>query len=570
MNFLNKLKNKKTIPLLIFIILAAGISSGGVACNKNSSAGTASAESSTKWTCGMHPEVILDEPGQCPICGMNLVPLETGGGSAVPEGERKILYWVAPMDPTYVRDEPGKSPMGMDLVPVYEDEVMGGAGVTIDPSIIQSIGVRYAQVVTGPIEKSIRASAHVDYDEDNYVVLSTRTDGWIEKLYITSPGNEVSEGDPLFDFYSPTLYSAQEELIIATRMGDSILASAAAERLRLLGISDSEIAEIKRTGSKRALTIVSPMDGIVISIGSDGSGGGGISSGSSGASGGGMSGMGGSPGSGGMGDSGGGMSASTGGGLREGDYISSGTSVFSIANLSEVWVYAHVYEDELQYVSAGLPVKLDLDYLPGEIFEGVVEYVYPYLDRQTRDIKIRMAFDNSDGRLMPGMFGTVRIENRLREEGLLIPREAVIYSGDSRVVFVSLSGGRFAPQAVTLGASSGDDMVEVLSGLVVGQTLVTSAQFLLDSESRLKEALNKMLAGGSSGMEQEEADQHDDMAMESGWPGLAPDDPNAKFKCPMPDDNYYIDEDGDCPICGMHLEPHDPVQWAADHTEESE
>jgi Cu(I)/Ag(I) efflux system membrane fusion protein/cobalt-zinc-cadmium efflux system membrane fusion protein len=199
-----------------------------------------------------------------------------------------------------------------------------------------------------------------------------------------------------------------------------------------------------------------------------------------------------------MNDTNSGASANTGGQIRAGDYVGSGAEVFSIADLSTVWVYAHVYDDELQYVSEGLPVELELDYMPGRIFEGTVDTVYPFLDRQTRDIKIRMVFPNPENLLMPGMFGTARIENRIAENALLIPSEAVIYSGDSRIVFLALPGGRFAPQEVTLGVQTGDGKVQVLQGLIAGQSIVTSAQFLLDSESRLREAINKMTEGSAT------------------------------------------------------------------------
>ncbi len=504
-----------TVLALIVLIVAAGFlfygrRQGDVHADGRT---TAASEDSQLYTCGMHPNVIQEGPGQCPICGMNLVPMN-------------------------------------------EDKAVDGAAVTIDSAIIQSIGVRYAEVEVGPVEKTIRAAAHVDFDEDHYAVLSTRTDGWIETLHVTSPGDVVHEGDPLFDFYAPTIYSAQEEFLIARRMGDSTLANAALERLRLLGVSEEVIDDIRANGSRRAITITAPMDGVVVSIGSAG-GGGGMSSSSGGMD---MSDMG---GVGGMGDSGSGMSASTGGTIREGDYVGSGTAVFSIADLSSVWVYAHVYEDELEFVREGLQTELELDYMPGRTFEGVIDYVYPFLDRQTRDIKIRLRFPNPDGDLMPGMFGTVRIESRIEDNGLLIPSEAVIHSGDSRIVFLALGEGHFAPREVRIGVSAGNEMVQVLDGLDEGQTIVTSAQFLLDSESRLREALNRMLAGPTSS-EPSTLDESAPQASDE-WVDLAPDDPDALFRCPMPEDRYYTSEDGECPICGMFLEPHDPENWNTDH-----
>ena len=490
------------------------------------------------YTCGMHPEVIQEGPGLCPICGMRLVPLSSTLEGGTADG----------------------SPSGT---------------VTIHPEITQSIGVRYADVRRGPLEISIDAPAHVDYDEDHYAVLSTRSDGWIDKLHVTSPGASVHAGDPLFDFYSPKLYSAQQEYLIALRAGDGTLAAAARQRLELLGVSNEQIESVRRDGVRRALSITAPIDGVVVAIGSSPSGG------MSGTSGGGMSatgGMGGmsdvSSGGGGV-NSGAGSSGGSSGILREGDYVGSGTQVFAIADISSIWVYAHVYESELQFVREGISAELELDYRPGVTYEGGIDRIYPFLDRQTRDIKVRLAFQNDDMSLLPGMFGRVRFQSRIADDALLIPDEAVINSGDRRIVFVSLGEGRFAPQEVELGPSDGRGEVQVISGLSEGQTVVTSAQFLIDSESRLREAVNKMLAGAGHihtqaagsppSVSAEAGHEHGAMESEEEWPNLAPDDPDAEFRCPMPEDRYYAAEDGECPICGMNLEPHDPEAWAREH-----
>ncbi len=546
------------------------------------------------YTCGMHPWVVQKGPGQCPICGMNLVPKETGA-NASNSGERHILYWVSSMDPNYIRQAPGKDAMGMDLVPVYEDEVADGSSITVDPSIIQSIGVRYSNIQRGPMTVSIRAPAHVDYNEDNLAVLSTRTEGYIDRLYVTSPGTNVKAGDPLFDFSAPKLYSAQEEYLIALRAGDSRLSSAARERLKLLGVSDVQIDGIRRNGSSHALTITAPMDGTVVAMG--GSGGvdtqsqggglftsGGMSGGGQTSGGGGMSGMGGggSMTGGGFSDSGGsggigaGMASGSGGSLREGSYVSAGAPVFTIADLSTVWVYAHIFDNELPFVHVGMPARLELDYLPGQTFEGVVDFFYPYLQRSTRDIRIRLVFPNADGRLLPEMYGKVTIESQVADDALTIPEEAVIFSGDRRIVFLALPGGKFAPVEVTVGPSDGNGNAQVLSGLVEGQQIVTSAQFLLDAESRMQEAINKMLSGQANpatpeevtstgyGMPTQSTAEEDmqGMEMSSGqWPNLAPDDPDAKWRCPMPDDRYYAAEPDKCPICEMNLKPNDPQAW---------
>lgn len=543
----------RLILILLLIIIIASISFVG--CNKSNSSGNKNGDVQL-YTCGMHPEVITDEPGLCPICNMKLTPISgTGGSPTTSSGERRILYWAAPMDPLYIRDEPGKSPMGMDLIPVYEDEVMSQSGISIDPAVIQNMGVRFAQAKMGELAKTIIASAHVDYNEEHISVLSVRSDGWVEKLYVSSPGEDVKAGDPLFEFYSPKLYSAQQEYVIAIKSGSQSLINSSKERLRLLGVSDTQIEKIRKTGAHRTLTMTAPIDGVVVEIGQSGSSG--IStSGEGGGSTGGMD-------MGGGGSSSGGMNTGSGATVREGDHISSGTALFTIANLDSLWVYAHIYADELPYIKEGMTANLTLNYLPGEIFSGTVDFVYPYLDKQTRDIKIRMTFDNLDKKLLPQMYGKVAIESKISDNALLIPKEAVIYAGNSRVVFLALPAGKFAPQAINLGVSDGKGNVQVLSGLVDGQTIVTSGQFLLDSESRLKEALNNMLASRTNSNNNAESQME---LNEDGWVDLAPDDPNAKFKCEMIEDKYYTAEDGECPVCGMFLVPNDFQQEENDHS----
>jgi multidrug efflux pump subunit AcrA (membrane-fusion protein) len=647
---MKRISKKIRIGILIVAILLLGLGATLIftGCLTKGTKVVNSKESDDKlWTCGMHPWVIQKGPGQCPICGMNLVPKETVATDTDP-GDRKILYWVSSMDPMYIRQEPGKDTMGMDLVPVYEDQATGGTAVSVDPAIIQSIGVKYATVVRGPMELAIKAPAHVDYDEDHLAVLSTRTEGYIDKLWVTSPGTTVKKGDKLFDFYAPKLYSAQEEYLIALKVGDSRLSNAAKERLKLLGVSDDQIAGIRKRGSSHALTITAPMDGTVVSMGGSGGGlssdnGGALITGGSGmgggasSGGGGMGGMGGgSGGGGGFSDSGGGsgssssgMTAGSGSSLREGSFLAAGVPVFTITDLSTVWVYAHIYNDQLPYVHAGMPAELELDYLPGQTFAGTVDFVYPYLEKLTRDIRVRLVFANADGSLLPEMYGNVSIKSKITDDALIIPEEAVIFSGEHRVVFTPLPGNKFMPVEIKVGPSDGNGHVQVLSGLTEGQSVVTSAQFLLDSESRMQEAINKMLANGNGQTpgapsaqapasapveEQPPATQSNDMsgmdmsgkstvpssekepvvapktekpetapktvakekpvsekqAVEKPaekWPNLAPYDPRALWECPMPEDRYYAAEPGNDPICGMKLVPHDPVKWKKEHSE---
>ncbi|MFH1677031.1 MAG: efflux RND transporter periplasmic adaptor subunit [bacterium] len=519
---------KRNIRILI-IILAVAIPLAGFVIFETASSSKAQAdrEITELYTCAMHPEVIQKGPGLCPICHMELVPL----GS----------------------------------IENLSDDGTGSA-ISIPSEMIQKIGVKYATVELAPLEKTINAAAHVDYDEDNYNALSIRADGWIEKLYVTSPGETVNKGESLFEFYSPKLYSAQEEYLIARRAGDTRLVNAARERLILLGISDSQIGEIPRNGVKRTLTITSPIDGVVVEIGSSSGGGGASMSASQSGSSGGMSDM--NSGGGGI-SSGSSGSMNGGGSIKEGNFVGSGTQVFAVADLSNVWVYAHVYEDELPFVHEGMDAELELDYLPGQVFKGTVDRIYPFLDRMTRDIKLRLVFSNPDRKLLPGMFGKVRMTSRISDNALIIPEEALIFGGNGTIVFLALDEGRFKPQEVEVGPSDGNGHVQIVSGLENGQRVVTSAQFLLDSESKLREAVNKMIAGAHQSHNISQTPLVEDSHIEttpapasseteSDWPNLAPDDPDARFRCPMPDDRYYSAEDGDCPICGMHLEPYQP------------
>ncbi|NOY46049.1 MAG: efflux RND transporter periplasmic adaptor subunit [Deltaproteobacteria bacterium] len=410
----------------------------------------------TLYTCGMHPWIISEEPGTCPICGMELVPKrdEASQAEAAASGkkERKILYWRAPMNPTEIYDHPGKSKMGMDLVPVYEDEVVGGVEVRIDPVIQQNMGIRTAPVEKGPLVRTIRTYGHVTYDETRTATVSPKFGGWIEKLYVDFTGQLVKKGDPLFEIYSPDLVSAQEEYLTAYRSlsetegGGDLLASAR-RRLEYMDIPPDQIRAIEKFGKvRRTLLIRSPFTGVV-----------------------------------------------THKKAVEGVFVKAGQPVYQIADLSKVWVEAHIYEYELPWVKVGQEARMTLPYQPGKVYVGKVTYVYPYLQRQTRDVVIRLEFDNPDLELKPDMYADVELRTTLPGEGLLIPSEAVLRSGERNVVFVTRGDGKFTPREVTLGLEVDGGKVQILSGVAEGEYVVTSGQFLLDSESKLKEAVQKML-----------------------------------------------------------------------------
>ncbi len=364
---------------------------------------------------------------------------------------REVLYWVAPMDPNYRRDEPGKSPMGMDLVPVYADEADSQPGtVRIDPITANNLGVRTAQAQFGSLSRTIETVGYVGYDEESLTHIHTRVDGWIEKLSVTSTGDAVEKGQVLFELYSPTLVNAQEEFLVALRSQNKALDQASRERLAALGMTASEI---QRLASERRVQqrvrVYANRDGVIAHLG-----------------------------------------------VREGIFVTPTTNVMSIADLERVWVLAEVFERQAAWVEAGQMAEVALDYLPGERWEGRVDYVYPELDPKTRTLKVRLRLDNKSVALRPNMFARVRIRGAAGGEVVHVPRESLIRGGSGDRVVLDLGGGRYRSQPVVVGIESGD-RVAIRQGLARGDRVVTSAQFLIDSESNIESALQRLepLAG---------------------------------------------------------------------------
>ena len=440
-----------------------------------SATGEAQAEE-TLYVSPMHPWIVSEEPGQCPICGMDLVPMRDGPGGAESSGERTIAYWRAPMNPAEIYDQPGKSAMGMDLVPVYEDELVGGVDIFIDPVTQQNMGIRTATVVRERLARTIRTYGHVTYDETRTVQVSPKSSGWIETLHVDFTGKSVSKGEPLFEIYAPELVTAQEEYLVAFQSAKRLapdsrtgLLASARRRLQYFDVADSEIEALEATGQvRKTLVIRSPASGVVIEKTAE-----------------------------------------------EGGHVKAGTTIYRIADLSRVWVEAHIFEYELPWVKEGQAADMTIPYWPGDVRAGRVAYVYPYLRPQTRDVRLRLEFDNADLRLKPDMYADIRIRTHADEEGLLIPSEAVLRSGERNVVFVVKGGGKFTPREVTLGLSTDGGRVQALAGLAPGDVVVTSGQFLLDSESKLKEAVQKMMevsmASAGPGKDADEDDFFSDM-----------------------------------------------------------
>jgi len=411
-------------------------------------------EESSLWTCGMHPFVITEESGNCPICGMKLIPKRNTDESTGEKGEKAIAYWRAPMNPSEIYDRPGKSSIGVDLIPVYEDELVGGVEIKIDPVTQQNMGVRTTIVEKGPLVHTIRTYGHITYDETRMSEISPKFNGWTEKLYADFTGQQVEKDQPLFSIYSPELLTAQEEYLSAYRnekhnpsKNAKNMLKSARIRLAYFDVSEKEIRSIESAGvAKKALKIRSPFKGIV-----------------------------------------------THKNAVEGGFVKAGTTIYKITDLSRVWVEAHIYEYELPMVSVGQEAQMTLPYNPGKIYNGKVAFISPYLQKKTRDVVIRLEFENPLMELKPDMFTDVLIKTTVKNEGIIIPSEAVIRSGERNVVFVPREGGKFTPREIMLGVSLDEGKVEVLKGVAPGESVVISGQFLMDSESKLKEAVQKMM-----------------------------------------------------------------------------
>ncbi len=367
---------------------------------------------------------------------------------AAPAGgsDREVLYWVAPMDANFRRDEPGKSPMGMDLVPVYVDEVDGQPGVvSIDATTVNNLGVRTARAQRGELSQRIETVGYVDYDEDTVQHVHTRVDGWIEKLATKAKGDPVKRGQLLFELYSPTLVNAQEEYLVALRSGNKLLLQASKERLAALGVTASEIARLdKERTARQRVRVYAEVDGVITHLG-----------------------------------------------VREGIYVTPANEIMSVAQLDKVWVLAEVFERQAAWVKPGQSAVVELDYLPAATFLGSVDYVYPELDPKTRTLKVRIRFDNTEETLRPNMFARVTIQGDSIGEVVHVPREALIRGGSTDRVAVALGGGRFRAQAVETGIESGD-RVAIRKGISAGELIVVSGQFLIDSESNIDAALTRM------------------------------------------------------------------------------
>jgi Cu(I)/Ag(I) efflux system membrane fusion protein len=368
--------------------------------------------------------------------------------SAADDSPRQVLYWVAPMDPNIRRDEPGKSPMGMDLVAVYADEVDAVPGtIKIDPTVVSNLGVRTIRAEKGPLSRRIETVGYIGYDEDTLQHVHTRVDGWIETLATKATGDPVKKGQLLFELYSPTLVNAQQEYLVALRSNNEMLRSASKDRLIALGVTASGVARLdkERTGKQR-IRVYAEADGVIAHLG-----------------------------------------------VREGIFVTPATEVMSVARLDRVWVLAEIFERQAAWVVPGQTAEVELDYLPDRRWQGTVDYVYPELDATTRTLKVRIRFDNEGEVLRPNMFARVTIQGESTGEVVHVPREALIRGGSVDRLVIALGEGRFRAQPVEIGIESGD-RVAITKGISAGDLVVVSGQFLIDSESNIEAALSRMEA----------------------------------------------------------------------------
>ena len=431
------------------------------------------------YTCGMHPQVIQDHPGNCPICGMKLTPIHTGAGTE------------ATADSTH------------------------SAVIDVDAATRQNMNLRTATVAAGQLNKVVRTVGTVDYNETALADVTTKFKGWVEKLDVDATGQLVHRGEPMFEIYSPDLYSAEAEYLLTLHgvgtndAGAAELRETAATKLKFFDVPDAEIASLAQSGvARKTLPVAAPINGFVIEKN-----------------------------------------------VVQGQMVDAGMRLYRIADLAVVWVLAEIYEQDLPFVQLGQEAVVKAASLPDREFRGRVTYIYPTVDEKTRTARVRLEFENPGYFLKPGMFVSAEIQAELPGSAVLVPDAAVLRSGARNTVFVALSDGRFEPRDVALGVEAEGSLIQVLSGLQAGDRIVISGQFLLDSESQLREAIDKMQ--GTS------AETKTMAASSTNGPNItasATTEPETTvYVCPMPEHvSIVYDHPGTCPICGMALVPVTP------------
>jgi len=418
----------------------------------------ANKHSDTKYVCPMHSQIVRDEPGSCPICGMTLVKkkftLEPQETILDHTQEHSSSKYACPMHPQIIRDKPSSCPIcGMTLV---KKELSKQAKksqtkdkypiVIVRPEIRQKMGVRTVIINKVTLQRHIETVGYVAYNKNNLVHIHPRSSGWVEKLYVRRESDFVKRGQSLLEMYSPEVLEAQQDFLVALHTGSKgthinrkHYKSFIRNRLRLLGVAENTLNQIERqNASINNIPIFAPQSGIVTHLN-----------------------------------------------IREGMYVTPSSEMFTIVDLSTVWVMVEVFEHQLDWVKRGLKAEIRVPALPGHIWKGQVDYVYPELEPKTRTLKVRLRFDNPQRRLKPNMFAQAMINGKPKVGSLAIPRQALIVTGERESVIVALSEGRFKPVDVKTGMRS-HGQVEILAGLKAGENIVLSGQFLIDSEANLQ------------------------------------------------------------------------------------
>ena len=472
------------IVILLTAALLIGFGGGYIAF-KSDSVTSPSAESQTKqYTCGMHPEIISDEPGYCPICGMKLTPKRDGGSSK--------------------------------------------GSIVIDPATLQNIGLVATAVAFRELSREVKAFGQLDYAEPMIRTVNVKIPGWVEKLFIEYEGEYIRAGQPLFEIYSPELLAAQREYLVAIKnsgklqsanssavMTSSDLVQASKLRLNNWDITDSQIKKLVTKGElTKTMTFYSPYNGII-----------------------------------------------TAKHINEGDYLKPGSIALKVADISKLWLIAYVYEQDLPYISVGQAAEIAIPFLPGKRYKGVISYISPYLNDKNQ-VEIRLDIDNHNSALKPGIYAEIKIATHLPGRRMVIPDRAVINSGNRQIVYTSNTDGSYQPNIIRTGAYGSDGTIEVVSGLNADDIVVTSGQFLLDSESRLNESLMMIQAhsGHDHGNQQYAVNNdthHSKQAHDDSQTGEETSDSlSGIYTCPMPEHFHVLQYGkGKCSECGMNLVP---------------
>lgn len=371
-----------------------------------------------------------------------------GTGADVPAADEP-LYWVAPMDPNFQRDKPGLSPMGMDLVPVYAEDLSGSGDspgtVSINPQVENNLGVRTAPVAFSPLQETINTVGYVGYDEERQIHVHSRISGWLEVLHVQADGEYVEKGAPLYEIYSPELVNAQEEYVTAVRSGNRYLRDASRAKLGALGVPEQAIATLRKTRKVlNSIPFYAPQSGFVSLLN-----------------------------------------------VRQGMFVKPATRVMSIGALDQVWVTAELFERQAAQINVGDPARMKLDFLPERFWGGTVDYIYPTLNEKTRTVQVRLRFDNADMALKPGMFAQVDVQAQPTADTLNVPSSAVIITGTQKRVVVALGDGKYKSVIVNTGARLGN-RTAIVEGLYPDDQVVVSAQFMLDSESSISSDFLRM------------------------------------------------------------------------------